>query len=83
MRKILREIKVELWKLPDLPVEEQKLIYKALSARLKAQAPYSHYWVGAAVRSESGQIYRGCNVETASWTQTTHAEQNAITSMVA
>ena len=33
--------------------------------------------------SVSGKIYSGCNVERASWTQTTHAEQNAIDTMVA
>lgn len=35
------------------------------------------------MRSESFRFYFGCNVEVASWTQTTHAEQNAITNMIA
>ena len=58
------------------------MLHAAASVRENAQAPYSHYWVGVAVLS-NGRYYRGCNVERASWTQTSHAEQNAIDSMVA
>ena len=66
-----------------LSVDEQILFSMATSVRLKAQAPYSHFFVGVAIMSASGQIHIGCNVERASWPQTTHAEQNAIDSMVA
>lgn len=58
------------------------LIKYALSARNNAQAPYSKYKVGAAVLSAKGNVYAGCNVERCSYTQTTHAEQNAIDSMI-
>ncbi len=61
----------------------QMLLSKAAHVRKMAQAPYSNYFVGAAVRSRSGRIYLGCNVERVSYTQGTHAEQNAIDSMVA
>ncbi|MBI5140236.1 MAG: hypothetical protein HZA94_02205 [Candidatus Vogelbacteria bacterium] len=54
----------------------------ATDARLKAQAPYSNFLVGAAVESHAGGIYRGCNVERCSHTQSTHAEQNAIDTMI-
>lgn len=61
-----------------------KLLFdRAIRDRKNAQAPYSNFYVGVAVLSESGSIYSGCNVERVSWTQTTHAEQNAIDSMVA
>lgn len=60
-----------------------QLIQTAITARNNAQAPYSKYHVGAAIRSTQGAIYAGCNVERCSYTQTTHAEQNAIDSMIA
>jgi len=60
-----------------------QMFYTARTVRLNAQAPFSNYYVGVAVQSQSQRIYAGCNVERASWTQTTHAEQNAIDSMVA
>mgnify|MGYP001601930272 CR=1 FL=1 len=52
-----------------------------IRAKNNAQARYSNYKVGAAVLSESGSIYLGCNVETADW-RALHAEENAIGSMV-
>ena len=35
----------------------------AKSARLNAYAPYSNFQVGAALRTKSGKIYLGCNIE--------------------
>lgn len=61
----------------------KEMFYLAAQVRKNAQAPYSNYRVGVSVQSLSGNIYAGCNVERASWTQTTHAEQNALDSMVA
>ncbi|HRN78266.1 MAG TPA: cytidine deaminase [Candidatus Dependentiae bacterium] len=60
-----------------------QLMHAAIKARNNAQAPYSTYHVGSAIRSAQGNIYAGCNVERCSYTQTTHAEQNAIDSMIA
>ncbi len=62
---------------------DYQLIQRAYAARNNAQAPYSKFYVGCAVRSVGGSIYTGCNVERASYSQTTHGEQNAIDSMVA
>lgn len=67
----------------ELSSDQKMLFEMATNVRLKAQAPYSHFMVGVAVMSVSGKIHSGCNVERASWTQTTHAEQNAIDTMVA
>lgn len=62
---------------------DRELLQSAEKARKNAQAPYSNFFVGVAVRStKSGIMYSGCNVERATWTQTTHAEQNAVDSMV-
>src|SRR5258708_2112597 len=67
----------------DLDSQERDLVTQAIRVRDHAQAPYSHYHVGAALRSATDHIYVGCNVERASYTQTSHGEQNAIDSMVA
>lgn len=67
----------------DLDSDERLLFDGAIRARANAQASYSKYKVGAAVLSKStGSIYTGCNVERASYSQTTHAEQNCIDTMV-
>ncbi len=66
----------------DLEPQEQELIKSAIHARTKAQAPYSNFTVGVAVVSAQGTTHHGCNVERCTWTQTTHAEQNAVDSMI-
>jgi hypothetical protein len=43
----------------ELPVEEQKLLMKAVAAIDNAYAPYSHFRVGAAVLLENGKIVTG------------------------
>jgi cytidine deaminase len=48
-----------------------------------AYAPYSRFYVGAAILLESGEIVSGCNVENASYRLTTCAEQTAIAAAVA
>lgn len=62
---------------------EQILVKMAQVMRANAYAPYSKYKVGAAVMAENTKIYGGCNVETVTLSQTTHAERNAINAMVA
>ncbi|UUV06971.1 MULTISPECIES: cytidine deaminase [Ruegeria] len=55
----------------------------ALSVRENAYAPYSNFKVGAALRSSSGQVYSGCNVENVAYPEGTCAEAGAIAAMVA
>jgi cytidine deaminase len=56
----------------------QSLIEDATRARLQSVAPFSNFMVGAAVRAESGKVYIGCNVESASYGLTVCAERVAI-----
>jgi cytidine deaminase len=55
-----------------------ELIDLAKKARRQAYAPYSRFLVGAALRTASGRLYSGCNVENASYGLSICAERVAI-----
>lgn len=57
---------------------KEKLIQFALEARKMAYVHYSHYTVGAALLTEDGEIYCGCNIESASYGATNCAERTAF-----
>ena len=63
--------------------EIQALIREAFAAQKFAYVPYSHFHVGAALRGKNGQVFRGCNIENASYTPTNCAERTAFFSAVA
>ena len=63
--------------------EDAKLLIDlAIEARRRAYAPYSKYQVGAALRTKSGRIFTGANVENAAYPTTMCAERVAIFSAV-
>lgn len=55
----------------------------AVAVAENAYAPYSNFKVGAAIRSASGAVYTGCNVENVAYPEGTCAEAGAIAAMVA
>ena len=63
---------------PLTQAEIDRLLDLAQEARDHAYAPYSHYSVGAALLTAEGQVYQGCNIETARFTPTVCAERTAF-----
>jgi cytidine deaminase len=63
--------------------ERDELISAALDAQTRAFCPYSNFPVGAALRTASGRIFQGVNVENASFGLTICAERVAASAAVA
>ena len=63
-------------------IDMDGLFQKALIAAQSAYAPYSHFRVGAALLSDDGTIFSGCNVENRSFGLTICAERSAIVKAV-
>jgi cytidine deaminase len=59
------------------------LLSAATEVRERAYAPYSRFKVGAALRTEAGTVFVGCNVENVAYPEGTCAEAGAIAAMVA
>jgi len=64
-------------------VDDEQLIEAAKNVRQNAYAPYSSYFVGAAIVDDRGDIHTGCNVENSAYPEGNCAEANAIGAMVA
>lgn len=61
-----------------MEIDIEKLIKEAIEARERAYCPYSNFAVGAALLVGSGEIYRGCNAENASYPAGICAERCAM-----
>ncbi|MGT2802653.1 cytidine deaminase [Streptococcus henryi] len=57
---------------------DTNLVDLAIEASQKAYVPYSHFPVGAALKTKDGQIFTGCNIENASFGLTNCGERTAI-----
>ncbi len=60
---------------------KEKLVELAFEARERSYSPYSKFKVGAAILGENGKIYKGANIENASFGATVCAERTAIFGM--
>ena len=61
---------------------DSELMDMAKEAMKSAYAPYSHFSVGAAVETDDGEVYCGCNIENSSYGATICAERTVISKAV-
>lgn len=66
-----------------MTIDWKALQAAAVQVRAHAYAPYSQFLVGAALLSDDGRIFTGCNVENVSYGLTICAERNALFNAVA
>jgi len=59
-------------------MSNEELVRLAKEAKEYAYVPYSHFRVGAAVLTEEGEVFTGCNIENASYGGTICAERTAL-----
>ena len=83
MRRIEKVFRAQVATFDELPEADQRLLGQAIVTREYAQAPYSEFYVGAAVMTPQFDVYTGANIENANWTATSHAEQNAVNAAIA
>jgi cytidine deaminase len=67
----------------DLTAEYKMLLSMATKAQQNAHAPYSNFYVGAAIMDENAQFHASCNVENAAYPLGQCAEAGAISAMIA
>lgn len=59
-------------------IDYKLLVREAYEAQKMAYIPYSHWAVGAALLTKKGKIYRGCNIESSTFSPTNCAERTAF-----
>ena len=57
---------------------DEQLVATATAARVQSVAPFSNFKVGAALQTQAGKVFTGCNIESASYGLTVCAERVAI-----
>ena len=62
---------------------DRELFERAEAVASRAYAPYSNFFVGAALRAADGRVIEGVNVENASYSLGVCAERSALTTAVA
>ena len=78
MKEIDITIKIKLCNPQELTVDDRELVDRAIKATENAYAPYSHFYVGAAIRLQDGTIFTGANQENAAFTSGTCAERATL-----
>lgn len=78
MKEIDITIKIKLCNLQELTADDRELVERAIKATENAYAPYSHFYVGAAIRLQDGTIFTGANQENAAFTSGTCAERATL-----
>ncbi|SFR63040.1 cytidine deaminase [Anaeromicropila populeti] len=59
-------------------MDKKEMIQKAIEALDYSYAPYSQFKVAAALKTKSGKVYTGCNIESASYSPSNCAERTAF-----
>ncbi|TLS39429.1 cytidine deaminase [Pseudalkalibacillus caeni] len=59
-------------------MDKKQLIEEAISAREYAYVPYSKFKVGAALLTDEGEVFKGCNIENAAYSMCNCAERTAL-----
>ncbi len=78
MKEIDITIKIRLCNPQELTADDRELVDRAIKATENAYAPYSHFYVGAAIRLQDGTIFTGANQENAAFTSGTCAERATL-----
>lgn len=78
MKEIDIHIRVEHYQLDELNTTDRELVERALKATHGAYAPYSNFYVGAALRLANGIVVTGANQENAAFPSSLCAERTAL-----
>ena len=78
MKEQILELSYRIYALDELPEERRKLVDAALEATRRSYAPYSHFYVGAAVKLDNRVIVTGNNQENVAFPSGLCAERTAL-----